>query len=61
MRTIVNGEPVRPFSIDTTKDVAKEKALENERVAELVKELSRLKYGKSVDSVEAEIAQRAKL
>ncbi|HSX08675.1 MAG TPA: type IV secretion system DNA-binding domain-containing protein [Candidatus Saccharimonadales bacterium] len=61
MRTLVNGEPVRPFSLDTTKDVAKEKALENPRVAELVRELSRLKYGKSVQTVETEIAQRARL
>lgn len=61
MRTIVNGEPVRPFSLDTTKDVQKEKALENARVAELVRELSRLKYGRAVDVIEAEIAQRAKL
>jgi hypothetical protein len=61
MRTIVNGEPVRPFSLDTTKDVAKEKALENPRVAELVRELSRLKYGRSVATVETEIAHRARL
>ncbi len=61
MRTIVNGEPVRPFSLDTTKDVTKEKALENPRVAELVRELSRLKYGKSVATVETEMAQRARL
>jgi hypothetical protein len=61
MRTIVHGEPVLPFSLDTTKDISKEKAMQNERVAELVRELSRLKYGKAVDMVEAEIAQRAKL
>jgi hypothetical protein len=61
MRTIVNGEPVRPFSLDTTKDVAKEKALENPRVAELVRELSRLKYGKPVATVETEIGHRARL
>ncbi|MBA3723872.1 MAG: type IV secretion system DNA-binding domain-containing protein [Candidatus Levybacteria bacterium] len=61
MRTIVNGEPVRPFSLDTTKDVAVEKALENERVAELVRELSRLKYGRAVDVIETEIATRARL
>ncbi len=61
MRTIVNGEPVRPFSLDTTKDIEKEKAAENPRVAELVKELSRLKYGKAVATVETEIAQRARL
>jgi hypothetical protein len=61
MRTIVNGEPVPPFSLDTTKDVSKEKELQNDRVAELVKELSRLKYGKGVDNIEREIAQRARL
>lgn len=61
MRTIVHGEPVRPFSLDTTKDIQKEKALENPRVAELVKELSRLKYGKSVQTIETEIATRARL
>ena len=61
VRTIVQGEPVLPFSLDTTKDVEKEKALQNERVAELVVELSRLKYGRAVDMVEKEIAKRAKL
>ena len=61
MRTLVSGEPVRPFSLDTTKDVAVEKARENLRVMELVKELSRLKYGKSVQTVETEIAKRSNL
>lgn len=61
VRTIVDGEPVLPFSLDTTKDMTREKALRNERVAELVRELSRLKFGKSVDVVEAEIAKRARL
>ncbi|MGH7203202.1 MAG: TraM recognition domain-containing protein, partial [Candidatus Levyibacteriota bacterium] len=61
IRTIVNGEPVRPFSLDTTKDIEQEKARENPRVAELIKELSRLKYGKSVETIETEMAQRARL
>ncbi|HSA83750.1 MAG TPA: type IV secretion system DNA-binding domain-containing protein, partial [Patescibacteria group bacterium] len=61
MRTLVGGEPVPPFSLDTTKDLAKEKAMRNERVAELVKELSRLKYGRAAEVVEQEIAKRAKL
>jgi type IV secretory pathway TraG/TraD family ATPase VirD4 len=59
--TLVNGEPTPPFSIDTTKDLTKEKALENPRVAELVRELSRLKYGHDVNVVESEISQRARL
>jgi len=61
MRTLVGGEPVLPFSLDTTKDITKEKAMRNERVAELIRELSRLKYGKAVAVVEQEIAKRAKL
>jgi hypothetical protein len=60
-RTLVGGEPVQPFSLDTTKDIAKEKAMENPRVAELVKELSRLKFGKAVAGVEAEIQRRSNL
>lgn len=59
--TIINGEPVPPFSMDLTRDMSKEKAMANPRVAELIKELSRLKYGKDVNVVEAEIAQRARL
>jgi hypothetical protein len=61
IKTIVNNEPVPPFSMDLTKDIAKEKQLANPRVAEIIKEMSRLKYGKDVRLVEAEIARRAKL
>lgn len=60
-RTVVHGEPVSSFSIDVTKDMKKEKELENPRVSELIKELSRLKYAKDIHQVEAEIAARAKL
>ncbi len=61
VKTIVGNEPVTPFSMDTTKDIAAEKAKSNPRVAELIKELSRLKYGKEVTSLEADIAKRARL
>lgn len=61
VNTIVDGEPVPSFSLDTTKDIVKEKSLANPRVAELIKELSRLKFGKDVVGVEAEISQRARL
>lgn len=61
IKTIVNGEPVPPFSMDLTKDMAKQKAAENARVAEIIKEMSRLKYGRDEKIVEAEIARRAKL
>src|SRR4029078_3470291 len=39
MRTLVNGEPVLPFSLDTTKDIAKEKAMRYEWDADVIKEL----------------------
>lgn len=61
MRTVVNGEPVPPFSLDTTKDMEKEKAAMNPRVSELIKELSRLKYGKDVNVIEQVIGERAQL
>ncbi|HYM65062.1 MAG TPA: type IV secretion system DNA-binding domain-containing protein [Candidatus Sulfotelmatobacter sp.] len=61
VKTIVGNEPVTPFSVDTTKDMAQEKSLENPRVAELVRELSRLKYGKEVKNLEVQIAERARL
>jgi len=61
VRTIVNGEPVPSFSMDLTRDLTAEKQEENPRVAELIRELSRLKYGKEVHSIESEIATRARL
>ncbi len=61
VKTIVHNEPVTPFSMDLTRDMTKEAGLANPRVAELIRELSRLKFGKDVKSLEAEIAQRARL
>ncbi len=61
MRSVVNGEPVPPFSLDTTKDMTAEKAAMNPRVSELIKELSRLKYGKDVNVIEQVIGERAQL
>ncbi len=61
IRTIVNNETVPPFSLDTSKDLTKIKAAENPRVAEIIKEMSRLRYGRDARLVEAEITRRAKL
>lgn len=61
VKTIVNNEPVPPFSMDTTKDLSKIKSTENPRVAEIIKEMSRLKYGKDEKLVEAEITRRSNL
>ncbi len=60
-KTIVNNEPVSPFSMDLTKDITKQKSMESPRVAEIIKEMSRLKYGRDEKLVEAEIVRRAKL
>ena len=58
-KTIVKNEPVPPFSMDLTKDVAVQKG--DTRVAEIIKEMSRLRYGRDERLVEAEISRRAKL
>jgi hypothetical protein len=60
-KTTVKNEPVPPFSMDLTKDMEKQARMANKRVAEIIKEMSRLKYGKDVRLVEAEVVRRAKL
>jgi len=60
IKTIVAGEPMIPFSLDTTKDMAKWKAMLNPQIGQAIKELSRLKFGRDVTQVEAEINTRAK-
>ncbi len=61
VKTIVHNEPVKPFSMDLTKDMGKVKAMQNPKIAEAIIQLSRLKYGRSRELVEAEISQRARL
>lgn len=61
IKTTVNNEPVPSFSMDLTKDMNKQKEMMNPKVAEIIKEMSRLKYGRDVRLVEAEIVRRAKL
>jgi hypothetical protein len=61
IKTIVNNEPVQPFSMDVTKDIAAEKKLYNPKLAEAIKQLSRLKYGKDARLVESEIGERSQL
>lgn len=61
IKTIVRGEPVKPFSVDLTKDMRQVNAMRNNQVANAVIQLSRLKYGRSRDLVEAEITKRARL
>ena len=61
MKTIVDNEPVPPFSVDMTKDIKKFKAGANPKIAQAIIQLSRLKYGRPKELVEAEINQRARL
>lgn len=61
VNTIVGNKPMPPFSVDMKKDLSELKKTENKKVAEAVIQLSRLKYGKPKELVEAEITTRAKL
>lgn len=61
IKTQVQGEPVVPFSVDTTKDIVKWKAMLNPQVGQAVRELSRLKFGRDATTVEADINQRSNL
>jgi hypothetical protein len=61
VKTIVNNEPVTPFSMSMFKDMAKQKAAMNPKVAGIIKEMSRLRYGRDGRLVETEIVRRAKL
>lgn len=61
VKTIVHNEPVKPFSIDLTKDMTQVMNERNPDVAKAVIQLSRLKYGKPRELVEAEVSERARL
>jgi hypothetical protein len=61
VKTSVKNEPVKPFSMDLTKDMNAVLASKNPKVAEAIIQLSRLKFGRSKELVEAEISHRARL
>ena len=61
IKTIVNNEPVPPFSMDLTKDMSKQKEVMNDKIAKIITEMSSLKYGRDVRLVETEISRRARL
>jgi hypothetical protein len=56
---MVNGIPEDPFSLKVA--AAEKKKPGNPKLAEMIKRLSALKYGRPKALVEAEIAQRARL
>ena len=61
IKTIVNNEPIPAFSMDLTKDIKAQKKQANPKVAKMIKQLSRLKYGRDKEIVESDIIQRARL
>ncbi len=61
VKTIVKNEPMKPFSIDLTKDMNQVIAERNPQIANAIIQLSRLKYGRSKELVEAEITERSNL
>jgi hypothetical protein len=61
VKTIVNESPVPPFSMNVEKDMKAQKAQGSPEVSRMVKELSRLKYGKDEAEVEEEIEKRSNL
>ena len=61
VKTIVHNEPVKPFSVDLSKDMKIVKAEQNQEVAKAIIQLSRLKYGQARELIEAEIQERARL
>jgi len=61
IKTLVNNEPVPEFSMEIDHDFKAINAARNPKVAEMIKELSNLKYGRDVREVEAEISSRSHL
>lgn len=59
VKTIVKNEPMKPFSIDLTKDMNEVISRRNPQIANAIIQLSRLKYGRSKELVEAEITERS--
>jgi hypothetical protein len=61
MKTIVNEEPVIPFSVDLTIDYKKWTQMRRPDIGRAIIELSKLTYGRDRAMVEADIASRARL
>jgi hypothetical protein len=61
LKTIVNNEPAPAFSVSLEKNMEIYEKMKNPKLAEMIIQLSRLRYGRDASLVEAEISQRAKL
>ena len=58
VKTIVNASPVPPFSMNVERDLKLERSQGSKEVSNLVRELSRLKYGADASEVEKDIERR---
>jgi len=61
IKTVVNNEPQTPFSMDLTRDLTSEMKYANEELSKSIVQLSRLKFGRDREEIEAEIIKRARL
>ena len=61
IKTIVDNEPMTPFSMDLSKDMTEDHKLRNPKVGEMIRQLSRLKYGSDKEEIEADINKRSRL
>jgi hypothetical protein len=59
VKTLVHNEPLLPFSVNMYRDLSHDR--HNPKLAEMIRELSRLRFGRAKAVVEAELAVRAKL
>ena len=57
VKLLIDNAPTRPFSMQTIQD----KTPENKELGKAIRELSRLKYGRDVDIISAEIEERIKI
>ncbi|NCN03473.1 MAG: DUF87 domain-containing protein [Candidatus Pacebacteria bacterium] len=60
IKTIVGNEPVPAFSMSLMKDMDSIEARMSPKMAEMIKELSRLKYGRDKNLIEEEMNSRVK-
>ncbi len=61
IKTIVNNEPVPPFSMSLQKDMSAIEARMSPKLAAMIKELSRLKYGSDKEAIEIDMVSRSNL
>jgi len=60
-RTLVGNEPVPAFSMSLFRDQSVIKKERNSEIANIIKEMSRVRFGRDVNLVDAEITKRARL